>query len=174
MTSKNAALTGHERRFGADEIIVSKTNLKGIITYANDVFLRISGFSEDELLGRPHNVVRHPDMPRCVYRLLWQRIAAGHEIFAYVVNRARNGDHYWVFAHVTPVFGPDGAIAGYHSSRRLPERGAVTAASGLYALLREEETRHRSPADGMKAATERLDDILRGKGMSYDEFVLGL
>jgi len=174
MTSTIATLTGRERRFAVDEIIVSKTDLKGIITYANDVFLRVSGFSESELLGRPHNIVRHPDMPRCIYRLLWQRIAAGHEIFAYVVNRARNGDHYWVFAHVTPVIGADGAVAGYHSSRRLPERTAVEAASGLYALLRAEEARHGVGAAGMAAAGERLDAILRGKDLSYDEFVLGL
>ncbi|SMH59841.1 PAS domain-containing protein [Azospirillum agricola] len=174
MTSTRAPLTGHERRFAADEIIVSKTDLKGVITYANDVFLRVSGFSESELLGRPHNIVRHPDMPRCVYRLLWERIKGGHEIFAYVVNRARNGDHYWVLAHVTPLLDADGTIAGYHSSRRLPERRAVEAAIGLYAALREEEARHRAPSDAMAASAGMLDELLRGKGMSYDEFVLGL
>lgn len=174
MTQPSHALTGRERLFEADEIIVSKTDLKGVITYANDVFLRVSGFSEAELLGRPHNIVRHPDMPRCVYRLLWRRIADGHEIFAYVVNRARDGDHYWVFAHVTPVLGADGSIIGYHSSRRLPGRGAVAAATALYATLRAEEARAATPSVGMAAAEERLTAILRERGVSYDEFVLGL
>lgn len=176
-------LTGQERTFHRDEIIVSKTDLKGCISYANDVFLRISGYSEAELLGRPHNIVRHPDMPRCVYKLLWSRIEAGNEIFAYVINRAKNGDHYWVFAHVTPVFGvpdsgPDSGngrtITGYHSSRRVPARPAVDAAVGLYAALRTEEARHADRNAAMAASGAMLEKLLRDKGTSYDEFILGL
>lgn len=169
-----AGVDGRERSFHEDEIIVSKTDLKGIITYANDVFIRVSGFTEEELLGRPHNIVRHDAMPRCVYKLLWNRIQAGREIFAYVVNRAKNGDFYWVFAHVTPVYGGGTAITGYHSSRRLPQRAAVDKATSLYAILREEETRHTSPTAGMQAAADKLDAILREKGCSYDEFVFSL
>ncbi|CAO3374557.1 PAS domain-containing protein [Azospirillum argentinense] len=178
-------LTGRERTFHRDEIIVSKTDLKGCITYANDVFLRISGYSEADLLGRPHNIVRHPDMPRCVYKLLWSRIEAGNEIFAYVINRAKNGDHYWVFAHVTPVFGnpereasPDSGngrpITGYHSSRRVPTRPAVEAAAGLYAALRAEEARHADRNAAMTASSAMLEKLLRDKGTSYDEFVFSL
>lgn len=174
MTLSGASLTGRERTCHPDEIIVSKTDLKGCITYANDVFLRVSGYEEAELLGKPHNIVRHPDMPRCVYQLLWTRIRAGLETFAYVINRAKDGDHYWVFAHITPVFGPDGSIAGYHSSRRVPTRGAVTAAAGLYAALRAEEARHSDRNAGMAAAAAKLDGILREKGTTYDEFVLSL
>ena len=97
-------LTGVERTFGEDEIIVSKTDLTGRITYANDVFLRISGYAEAEVLGQPHSIIRHPGTPRAVFSLLWRTIESGREIFAYVVNRAKNGDHYWVLAHVTPTF----------------------------------------------------------------------
>ena len=75
--------------------------------------------------GQAHNIIRHPDMPRCVFDLLWKTIAGGEEIFAYVKNMAKNGDHYWVFAHVTPTFDAGGRIMGYHSNRRVPERGAV-------------------------------------------------
>lgn len=172
---RSAAVTeGRERSFHEDEIIVSKTDLKGIITYANDVFIRVSGFSEEELLGRPHNIVRHGAMPRCVYKLLWDRIQSGREVFAYVVNRAKDGDFYWVFAHVTPVYGGGTAITGYHSSRRLPQRAAVDKAASLYAALREEETRHASPAAGMQAGAAMLDKILRERGCSYDEFVFSL
>ena len=102
-------LTGVERFFDKDEIIVSKTDLKGRMTYCNDVFLRIAGYTEQELLGQPHSIIRHPDMPRCVFKLLWDTIGAGKEIFAYVINRAKNGDHYWVLAHVTPSRDPDDA-----------------------------------------------------------------
>lgn len=176
---RNGALTGQERTFHRDEIIVSKTDLKGRITYANDVFLRISGYSEAELLGQPHNIVRHPDMPRCVYKLLWTRIEAGSEIFAYVVNRAKDGDHYWVFAHVTPVFsnsdnGTGRTITGYHSSRRVPARPAVDAAAGLYAALRAEEARYADRNAAMAASGAMLEKILRDKGTSYDEFVFSL
>ena len=166
--------TGRERTFAPDEIIVSKTDLKGVITYANDVFVRVSGYGEDELLGQPHNLIRHPDMPRCVFKLLWDTLGAGQEIFAYVVNLARNGDHYWVLAHVTPVCGSGGRIVGYHSSRRVPSRPAVEAAAGLYALLRAEEAKHASPRDGMAAAGALLAGILREKGTTYDEFVFTL
>ena len=75
-------LTGHERTFAPDEFIVSKTDVKGHITYANEVFLRISGFDEEEVIGAPHSLVRHPDMPRCVFKLLWETIQAKKEIFA--------------------------------------------------------------------------------------------
>ena len=94
--------TGRERTFGPDELIVSKTDLKGRMTYANDVFLRISGYDLDELIGQPHSLIRHPEMPRGLFRLLWQRISTGHEVFAFINNLAKTGDHYWVLAHVTP------------------------------------------------------------------------
>ena len=117
--------TGVERSFGADEIIVTKTDPRGILTYANEVFLRTSALTEDEAIGQPHNLIRHPDMPRAVFKLLWDTLAKREEIFAYVVNLASDGAHYWVLAHVTPSFTPEGKLAGYHSNRRLPEPAAV-------------------------------------------------
>ena len=118
-------ITGHERFFDPTEPIVSKTDTKGRITYANAVFRHIADYSEEELLGAPHSILRHPDMPRCVFKLLWDTISTGNEIFAYVINRAKNGDHYWVFAHVTPSFDKTGKIISYHSSRRVPRRDAI-------------------------------------------------
>jgi len=108
MARQDVPLTGVERFFDADEVIVSKTDLKGRITYANRVFQRVAGYGEAELMGAPHSIVRHPAMPRCVFKLLWDTLEAKQEIFAYVINRARNGDHYWVFAHVTPSFDAGG------------------------------------------------------------------
>ncbi|MCB1022129.1 MAG: PAS domain-containing protein [Bryobacterales bacterium] len=168
------APTGVEQFFGEDEIIVSKTDLKGKITYANEVFMRIAGYSEEELLGAPHNIIRHPDMPRCVFKLLWDQIEAGREIFAYVVNQCKNGDHYWVYAHVTPTFGPNGEITGYHSNRRVPERDAVEKATGLYRQLRAIEERATSQREGMQAATEALGALLGQQKVDYDEFVFTL
>ncbi len=94
--------TNREVFFGENEIIVSKTDTTGRITYANDVFLAISGYTETETLAQPHSFIRHPDMPRCVYRLLWEAIQSKNEIFAYVKNMTKTGDHYWALAHVTP------------------------------------------------------------------------
>ena len=168
-----APLTGREATFLHDEIIVSKTDPRGIVTYANDIFLRVSGFSEDEILGRPHSLIRHPDMPRCVFKLLWSTIAEGKEIFAYVVNRAKNGDHYWVFAHVTPSYDKVGNIVGYHSSRRVPSRAAVDKVIPLYKSLCDIE-REYGGGEGMDKATKHLLGLLEKAGVSYTEFIFSL
>jgi PAS domain S-box-containing protein len=173
-TSRRVHLSGHERLLGADEIIVSKTDPAGRITYANRVFQRISGYSERELLGAPHNLVRHPDMPRAVFQLLWETIAAGEELFAYVVNRARNGDHYWVLAHVTPTFDARGAIVGYHSNRRAPARAALEVVAPLYRELCAEEARHDDRKQGMAAARRTLAAALAAKGLDVQRLAFVL
>src|SRR3546814_15875821 len=95
--------TATERSFSEHEIIVSKTDLKGRLTYVNDVFCKVGLYGEEELLGQPHSIVRHPDMTRAVFALLWPRIPEGVEIFPYVKTLAQNGHFYWVPAHVTPT-----------------------------------------------------------------------
>lgn len=165
-------LTGVERTFDADEFIVSKTDVKGHITYANSVFLRISGYEEDEVLGRPHSMIRHSDMPRCIFRLLWERIQSGREIFAYVVNAAKNGDHYWVLAHVTPTFDMNGNTTGFHSNRRKPRAEQVATVKPLYDRLVALEDGHANRRQGLEESTLLLNRILSEKGLSYDEFVL--
>lgn len=166
--------TGVERFFDPDEIIVSKTDPKGRITYANDVFLRVAGYTEPEVLGQPHNCIRHPDMPRCVFQVLWDTLKAGDEIFAYVVNQAKNGDHYWVFAHVTPSYTPAGTLAGYHSSRRVPDRAAVDEAQGLYRILLDAERRHTNPREQIAASLPILQGHLKDNRTTYEEFVFTL
>ncbi|MCK6546059.1 PAS domain-containing protein [Myxococcota bacterium] len=166
--------TGVERFFDAQEIIVSKTDPRGIITYTNRVFVRVSGYEERELIGQPHNLIRHPEMPRAVFQLLWSRLQAGQEIFAYINNLSKNGDHYWVLAHVTPSFDARGNIVGYHSNRRVPERAAVEQAKVLYRRLLDEETRGGSKSAGLAASTALLEGILAESGQTYDEWVWGL
>jgi PAS domain S-box-containing protein len=166
--------TGVERVFGSDEIIVSKTDLTGHITYANQVFIRISGYEEEELLGAPHSIIRHPDMPRSVFKLLWDRIQSGNEIFAYVKNMAKNGDYYWVFAHVTPTFGAGGKIVGYHSNRRTAKRDAVQVAHGVYDRMLAAERGHNLKRSAMEASTAVLQSQLERLGATYDEWVWSL
>jgi PAS domain S-box-containing protein len=174
MARSGVHLTGVERTFGTNEIIVSKTDTKGRIIYANEVFLNIAGFSEAEIIGQPHSIIRHPAMPRCVFKLLWDTIESGKEIFAYVLNRARNGDHYWVFAHVTPTFDANGAIVSYHSNRRSPRREAVIKVEGLYKELLAIEESHADRKAGLDASFNAVVAQLQSVGVPYDEFVFAL
>jgi PAS domain S-box-containing protein len=157
----------------ADDFIVSKTDLKGRVTYGNRVFIEYSGYSENELLGTQHNIIRHPDMPRGVFKFLWDNIAAGKEVFAYVKNMARDGSFYWVFANVTPDYDAKGNIIGYLSVRRQPKRSGVDACSGLYRAMLDAETKV-GPRDACDASLALLGSVLKEKGLSYDELVLAI
>lgn len=165
--------TSVERVMRDGDFIVSTTDLKGRITYGNRIFIEFSGYSEDELLGSQHNIVRHPDMPRAVFALLWSKIQQREECFAYVKNMSKDGGFYWVFANVTPIVGSDGTISGYLSVRRKPKASGISAASGLYAAMLAEEKRVGA-ANAIPAATKILTDVLTEKGLSYDEFVLAI
>lgn len=166
--------TGRESAFGEEEIIVSKTDLKGRIVYANDVFCRVAKMTPRALLGRPHNIIRHPDMPRAVFKLLWDRLKAGQEIFAYVLNMAADGDHYWVFAHVTPSRTGAGEIVGYHSNRRRPDPWQIAKVEPLYRELAVLERDTPDPKLGLSRSTERLERLLADKRLSYDQFVFAI
>ena len=173
--AQNTSLTGRERFFDQNEIIVSKTDLKGRILYANRVFMRVGIFNEAELMGQPHSILRHPEMPRCVFKLLWEQIQSGQEIFAYVVNRATNGDHYWVLAHVTPSYDGSGNVNGYHSNRRVPDRRTLDeVVIPTYQKLLQTERTHSNAKEGMNASYNELSQILKEKGSTYDEFIFSL
>lgn len=174
MSRPASHLTGVERTFSENEVIVSKTDTKGIITYANRIFLDVASYPINEVMGQPHNMVRHPDMPRSVFKLLWDTLSRGDEIFAYVVNRAKNGDHYWVFAHVTPSFDEQRKIIGYHSNRRSPRREALDVIRPVYKLLLEKEKSYSSPKEALAASEELLFDFLKSKGTTYERLVLSI
>lgn len=175
MNDRTPHTTGQEVFFDTNDIIVSKTNLKGHITYANDVFLDIAGYTEDEVLGQPHNIIRHPGMPRCVFKLLWTTLEAGKEIFAYVMNRTKAGDHYWVLAHVTPSRNAGGQIVGYHSNRRVPKRETIdNVIVPLYRDLLKVEASAPDRKAGLEASCRKLESLLADKGMSPNEFFLSL
>jgi PAS domain S-box-containing protein len=174
MSARRIEPTGHESFFGDEEIIVSKTDVKGRITYANDVFLRVAQYPAKDILGQPHSIIRHPEMPRAVFRLLWETIEAGNEIFAYVLNMAANGDHYWVFAHVTPSFDAAGEITGYHSNRRKPDAAQIAKVAPLYRALLEQERAAADRKIGMNQSYDRLVADLKAKGVSYDQFAFSL
>lgn len=174
MTNDKAHVTGVEVFFEPNDIIVSKTNKQGYITYANDVFLDIAGYTEEEVLGKPHSVIRHPDMPRCIFKALWESIQGGQEIFAYVMNRAKNGDHYWVLAHVTPSVSSTGEVVGYHSNRRVPNRTSLegTIIPLYQKLLQIEAAGGRK--QGLEDSSAHLAALLKEKDMCLNEFSLSL
>ncbi|MBP9714260.1 MAG: PAS domain-containing protein [Sterolibacterium sp.] len=132
----NLPVTNHEIELRDDTLIVSKTNLKGQITYINKDFLEISGFAEDELIGEPHNIVRHPDMPPEAYADLWDTLKAGRPWTGMVKNRCKNGDYYWVVANATPIT-EAGRITGYMSVRRKAPRRQIEEAESIYRQFRE-------------------------------------
>lgn len=165
--------TSVERVMREDDFIVSKTNRKGIITYGNPIFIEFSGYSEAELLGSQHNIIRHPDMPRAVFKLLWDTIAAGYECNAYVKNLAKDGSFYWVFANVTPDRDADGNIVGYYSVRRKPKASGVATSGELYRAMLAAE-RRAGARDAIAASSKLLTDLLAEKGMRYEELVLAI
>jgi len=128
---KNLPVTQNEVRMRDDGRLITTTDLKGVITYCNDEFVEISGFSRDELMGQAHNIIRHPDMPQAVFKGMWETIAAGKPWMGVVKNRVKNGDHYWVSAYVTPIW-ERGQMVGYESVRTAPSRDQVERAQGLY------------------------------------------
>lgn len=169
---KTISLTGVERFFNDDDIIVSKTDLKGHLTYINRVFSQISGYAEDELIGKPHSIIRHPDMPRSIFKKLWETVQNGKEVFAYVNNISKNGDNYWVYAHVTPSWDKDGNIVGYHSNRRVPDRKILDQhIIPLYQQLKTAEDTPSNRKDGLTAGVDSLQTVLVEAGIAYDEFV---
>ena len=134
----NLPVTQREYPFPAGETLVSTTDLQGCILYCNQAFIDLSGYARDELMGQPHNLVRHPDMPAEAFRDLWDTIAAGHPWAALVKNRRKNGDHYWVTANVTPLLDASGKVTGYMSVRTEPDKAAIPGAEALYRQMREE------------------------------------
>ena len=157
----------NEKHLPDGEFIVSKTDEKGRITYGNKIFIKISGYEEAELLGKPHNILRHPDMPRLIFKLLWDRIKAKGEIFAYVKNMCKDGSFYWVLANVTVTLDANAQVLDYHSVRRKPSSKAMRVIPELYKeLLRAEQQ------GGMDASEKLLENKLEGG--SYDNFIFDL
>ena len=152
-----------------NDFIVSKTDLKGRLTYVNKTFIEMGEYSEKELLGKPHSIVRHPDTPKAVFKLLWEMVQAGDEIFAYVVNKTKNGNTYWVYANVTPSNDANGRTIGYYSVRRKPSAAALQIIKPLYSQMLNAER-----SGGVEAGIKILTELLHEKGMDYNELIITL
>ena len=140
--------------------IVSETDAKGKITYCNDYFMEVSGYNEEELIGKAHNIVRHPDMPQVVFKLLWETISAGKNINALVKNLAKDGRYYWIFTEFEIRKNTDtGEIIGYHAARKSISKHVIEIIADLYAELLQIEK-----DDSIEAAQEYLVSFLKDKG----------
>lgn len=156
-----------------NDFIVSKTDLKGRITYANHIFMEFAGYSARELYQTQHNIIRHPDMPRGVFALMWETIQSGREFNGYVKNLSADGGFYWVWANITPSYDAQNNIIGYYSVRRKPKQNALREIEKLYQeMLRAEK--NAGPRQAIAVSTQLLQDKLKPYGLNYDEFVHAL
>lgn len=171
MKSKTSP-TNKEIIMRENDFIVTKTDTLGRLTYCNRVFIEFSGFSEQELLGQQQNIVRHPDMPRSVFYLLWQAIKSNNEFFGYVKNMSKDGSYYWVFANITPSYNKD-KVTGYFSVRRKPNPATIKMIEPIYRDMLAAEKKSGS-RDAIAAGTKVLTDIIEPTGQDYREFILSL
>ncbi len=154
---------------GENDFIISKTDTKGFITYCNRIFVDMCMYSQDELIGANHNLIRHPDMPRIAFKLLWQLIQNKQEFFGFVKNLRKDGGYYWVFANITASVDINGNIVGYYSVRRKPSKKGIEAVVPLYKQLVNAEQR-----GGMAASEALLMDFLKKNNTTYEELVIAL
>jgi aerotaxis receptor len=153
-----------------NDFIVSKTDTKGHLTYCNDAFMIFSGFSEEELIGQNHNIIRHPDMPRSVFRAMWHSLEKQEEFFSFIKNGRKNGGFFWTFANITPSISSQGELLGYYSVQRYPKPEAVALFKDLYKKMCAIEAEVESSQKAMDASYKLLLDTVNQKG-GYNEFI---
>lgn len=137
-TTRTVYDTGVERPYPDGRLIVSRTDLNGVLTHVNDAFVEISGYTEDELIGKPQHILRHPDMPKAAYADLWKTVKEGKKWHGYVKNLCKDGSHYWVYATVVPNV-RRGQTVGYTSVRRKPSRSKIEEAAAQYLTMKGAE-----------------------------------
>lgn len=162
-------ITNNEKVMNENDFIVSKTDTKGLITYCNQIFIDMSGYTKEELIGANHNLIRHPDMPAVAFKLAWDLIKSGKEFFGFVKNLKKDGGYYWVFAYITADCDQRGNIIGYSSFRRKPSKAALDAITPVYKLLVQEEKK-----GGMKASGALLGAFLEEHNTTYNDLVMNL
>lgn len=161
----NQPVTQRDIELPDDAILMSITDTDGRIVFANRAFVRISGYTTDEMLGQPHNLVRHPDVPREVFADMWATLKAGRSWSGLLENRCKNGDHYWVRANATPVHS-DGKVTGFASVRTQPQPGEAEAVEELYRSIREDRLKSVKFDKGVVIRTSSFDRMSPLKRLS--------
>lgn len=152
-----------------DVLITSKTDLKGNVLYCNQPFLDYAEYNEEEVLFKSHNIVRHEDMPKCVFKILWEYIRQGKEVFAFVKNKTKHNNFYWVFANITPNYDQHNRVVGYYSVRRKANPQALSIISKLY-----EEALHIEKTQGVDRAYNFILMCAKNANISYNNLVVNL
>ncbi len=173
MKLRQSESTGVERTLPPRHYIISTTDTHGRITSVNDVFVEFSGYPAEELLGRQHNVVRHPDMPRAIFWLAWDALLAGEDFCGYMKNLSKDGSHYWVFSHIRPVHDAEGEITGFRSVRRHAAPKAIAKIAELYARMLEAE-KAAGPKAAIDAGLTVFKAHLAEQAISYEGFIATL
>jgi PAS domain S-box-containing protein len=150
-----------EREVSSIDLIVSKSDKEGNITYVNPIFMKISGYTQGELYDKPHSILRHPDMPKVIFKYLWDNLEVGNDVVAYVKNLCKDGSYYWVLATVKTAKNPDGSFRNYMSTRKCITPKAKEIISALYARLLEAEK-----SAGIEASEEMLHAFMSENGIS--------
>jgi len=169
----NMPVTNVEYQLTPSDMIVSKTDTRGMITYINNDFLRISGFTEKELIGQPHNIVRHPDMPEEAFADLWAALKSGRPWTGYVKNRCKNGDYYWVLANATPIR-ENGQVTGYMSVRTAPSRSVIDQVDRAYRMFREGKAGNLRIQDGQVVKNNVFAKLNKFKHMSVKNRLMSM
>jgi PAS domain S-box-containing protein len=167
-----ATPTDVEQPVTSIDIIVSKGNEVGDIMYANPIFFKLAGYTQGELLDKPHSIIRHPDMPKIVFKVLWDHLKAGDDTHTFVKNLSKDGSFYWVYAHVRVALNPDGSFRNYVSTRKSMSPAARAVIEPLYKKLRDAED-----AGGMEASQVAMEEFLASQGASlatYNDAMLKL
>jgi len=162
-------ITNNEKVLSADDFIVSKTDTKGRIIYCNEIFTEMAGYPAMDLIGANHNIIRHPDMPKIAFKLLWELIQKKDEFFGFVKNLSADGSYYWVFAYITADLDTKGNIISYTSVRRKMPQSAIDIMSSLYKEMFEAEK-----SGGVEASKKILDDLLAKHKLGYRELIINL
>ena len=157
----------HEIKLTSVDIVVSKTDIEGHIEYANQIFFKLSGYNKRELTFEPHSILRHPDMPKVVFKHLWSELKKGDEVYAFVKNMTKDGSFYWVLAYVRPTLNPDGSLRNYVSTRKLMSPTARETIEPLYTQLLEVEKN-----SGVEASEQLLKEIIADR--DFNQFMIEL
>ena len=174
LKNNTIAIIDEEVFMAEEEFIVSKTDLRGHIIYANRTFMEMALYSESQLLNVNHNIIRHPDMPKGVFKFLWMTIKKGNEFFGYVKNLRCDGRYYWVFANITPEYDEKGKLSAYFSVRRKPPVSAIDTIVPIYQKMLEIEKSASSDKMAEQESIAFLQQQLAHLNIGYQDFVINL
>jgi PAS domain S-box-containing protein len=166
---RNYNLIESEIKIDPSKTIMSKTDKRGIIEYANDYFMEVSGYEEHELMGQSHNIIRHPDMPKVIFKELWRRLKNGKNIYAIVKNKAKDGRYYWVLTSFETKYDADGNITSHYAKRKAVPSQAIFYIEKVYKTLRAIEKNQ-----SLEVAEKYFKGMLEEKHMNYDQFILAI